>query len=95
MKNQIYKLPHNIFLCQWSTCDDGGYEIFGAYSSDLNTRFDSVSKVKGFRVIQPIERVRDHWVVDTWLEFEEDETPRKTKLMTDKYLKRLVRQKAS
>ncbi|MBK8187620.1 MAG: hypothetical protein IPK77_10525 [Cellvibrio sp.] len=77
MKNQIYKLNHKIWLCQWSTVDDGGYEIFGAYSSDLKARFDLVSKVNGFRVIHPIERVRDHWVVDTWLEFEGGETQKR------------------
>ncbi len=90
MKNHTYKLNHKIWLCQWSTVDDGGYEIFGAYSSDLKARFDSVTKVNGYRCIQPIEQVRDHWVVDTWLEFEEDKTCKKTKLMTSKYLKQLV-----
>jgi len=95
IKGQIYQIPHTCFIAQWSTPDDGGYEIFGqAIKNDEQVlRFDSVIEVKGYRCIELIERVRDHWVVDTWLECSEGDTSKQTKLRTHKYLKQLTRNK--
>lgn len=91
IKGQIYQIPHTCFLAQWSTPDDGGYEIFGRYPDAASSRFDGVIEVKGYRNIELIERVRDHWVVDTWLECSEGETSKQAKLRTHKYLKQLLR----
>jgi len=91
IKGQIYQIPHTCFIYQWSTEDDGGYEIYGAYYDDLAKRYDSVIEVKGYRCVKLIERVRDHWVVDTWLECSEGDTSKKAKLRTNKYLKQLLR----
>ena len=89
--NQIYKIPHTIYLCEWSTPDDGGYHIFGSRYDGLENRFERVIEVKGFRNIKLIERVRDHWVVDTWLSCSEGETSVQVKLRSHKYLKQLLR----
>ena len=91
IKGQVYQIPHTCFIAQWSTPDDGGYEIFGAYPQYTAMTYDSVIEVKGYRCIELIERVRDHWVVDTWLECYECETAKKTNLRTHKYLKQLLR----
>jgi len=91
LKNLTYVIPHTCFIAQWSTPDDGGYEIFGRYPEDAVCRFDSVIEVKGYRCIGLVERVRDHWVVDTWLECCEGDTRKQTKLRTHKYLKQLLR----
>jgi hypothetical protein len=91
IKDQIYMIPHTCFVCEWSTEDYGGYSIFGAYADDFLKRFDKVSEVKGFRCIRLVERVRNHWVVDTWLDCIDEPTPFKTKLMSDKYLRKLIR----
>ena len=90
-KDQIYMIPHTCFVCEWSTEDDGGYAIYGAYYEDLAKRYDKVIEVKGYRCIELVERVRDHWVVDTWLECSEGETGKQAKLRTHKYLKQLLR----
>lgn len=92
IKNCTYVIPHTCFIYQWSTEDDGGYEIYGAYYDDLAKRYDSVIEVKGYRCIGLVERVRDHWVVDTWLECAEGDTRKKVKLLTHKYLKKLLRE---
>lgn len=91
IKGQVYQIPHTCFIAQWSTPDDGGYEVFGRQPEDVYIRFDSVIEVKGYRNIELIERVRDHWVVDTWLECSEGETSKQAKLRTHKYLKQLLR----
>ena len=93
IKCQIYKIPHTCYVWQWSTPDDGGYMIYGRKLPDdeMLLMFDSVVEVKGYRNIELIERVRDHWVVDTWLECSEGETTKKTNIRTHKYLKHLLR----
>lgn len=91
IKGQVYQIPHACFIAQWSTPDDGGYEVFGRYPEDAYVRFDSVIEVKGHRCIELIERVRDHWVVDTWLEGQGVNTSKQVKLRTHKYLKQLLR----
>lgn len=91
MSNVTHKIPHTCWIAEWSTLDDGGYEIFGSYHDDFLVRFDRVHEVDGFRCIQPIERVRNHWVIDTWIECSEGETSKITRLMTDKYFHRLVK----
>lgn len=94
IKGQIYKIPHTCYIGQWSTEDDGGYEIFGreVQCFEINRiRFDSVIKISGSRCFELLERVRDHWVVDTWLECSEGETGKKINLRTHKYLKHLLR----
>lgn len=93
IKGQIYQITHTCFLAQWSTPDDGGYEIFGRSPDidDLSARYDGFIELKGYRYIELVERVRDHWVVDTWLECSEGETSKQAKLRTHKYLKQLLR----
>jgi len=93
IKGQIYQIPHTCFIAQWSSDDDGGYDIYGreVQPFEINRRYDSVIEVKGNRCIELIERVRDHWVVDTWLECSEGDTSKQTKLRTHKYLKQLLR----
>jgi len=91
VKDQIYMIPHTCYVYEWSTHDDGGYDIYGAYYEDLAKRYDKVIEVKGYRCIGLIERVRDHWVVDTWLECSEGETTKKTNIRAHKYLKQLLR----
>lgn len=91
IKGQIYQIPHTCFIYEWSTEDDGGYVIYGAMYEDLAKRFDKVIEIEGNRCIELIERVRDHWVVDTWLECSEGDTSKQAKLRTHKYLKQLLR----
>lgn len=90
-KDQVYMIPHTCVICEWRTENDGGYLIYGANFDDLLKRFETVSEIEGFRCIKLVERVRSHWVVDTWLDCIGESTPLKTKLMSTKYLKRLVR----
>lgn len=78
-------------MYEWSTSDDGDFIICGSYSEDMAESWGSVKELKGNRCIELIERVRDHWVVDTWLECSEGETSKLTKLRTHKYLKQLLR----
>jgi hypothetical protein len=94
IKGCTYVIPHTCYVGQWSTPDDGGYEIFGreVQCFELSRiRFDSVSAVQGFRCIGLVERVRDHWVIDTWLECAEGDTRKQVKLLSHKYLKQLLR----
>jgi len=91
IKNCTYVIPHTCWIGEWSTPDDGGYQIFGAYREDFIVRFDRVHEVEGFRCIGLVERVRDHWVVDTWLECSEGDTRKQVKLLSHKYLKQLLR----
>lgn len=91
IKGQVYQVTHTCYVYEWSSDDDGGYDIYGAYYEDLAKRYDKVIEVKGYRCIELIERVRDHWVVDTWLECSEGDTRKQTKLRTHKYLKQLLR----
>jgi len=94
IKNCTYVIPHTCYVAQWSTPDDGGYEIFGrevqCFELDRR-RFDSVIQVSGFRCMGLVERVREHWVVDTWLECSEGDTRKQVKLLSHKYLKQLLR----
>lgn len=91
IKGQIYKIPHTCYLYEWSTPDDGGYDLYGAYYDDLAKRYDKVIEAGGYRWIELVERVRDHWVVDTWIECSEGETRKKVSIRTHKYLKQLLR----
>jgi hypothetical protein len=94
INNCTYVIPHTCYVGQWSTPDDGGYEIFGQrpqYDDRFDAKFDSVIEVSGFRCIGLVERVRDHWVVDTWLECCEGDTRKQVKLLSHKYLKKLLR----
>jgi len=93
IKCQIYQIPHTCFICEWSNPSDGGYSILGRSPNydDGECRFDNVIEVKGNRCVELIERVRGHWVVDTWLECSEGDTSKQTKLRTHKYLKQLLR----
>jgi hypothetical protein len=93
IKNCTYVIPHTCYVGQWSTPDDGGYLIFGRppQYDEGEARFDSVIEVSGFRCIGLVERVRDHWVVDTWLECAEGDTRKQVKLLGHKYLKQLLR----
>lgn len=90
-KGEIYKLPHKCFIGQWSTPDDGGHEIFGRHPFNPESRFDSVVECDGWRCIALVERVRDHWVVDTWLETGDGSTRDKTSLLGHKYLSGLIK----
>lgn len=91
IKNCTYVIPHTCYVYEWSTPDDGGYTICGAYYEDLARRHDKVIEVSGFRCIGLVERVRDHWVVDTWIECCEGDTRKQVKLLSHKYLKQLLR----
>ena len=91
IKGQIFKIPHKIYLYEWSTEEDGGWDLYSAYSNDLAKRYDNVLEIEGFRCFELIERVRDHWVVDTWLESSEGDTGKKINLLTHKYLRHLLR----
>lgn len=91
MNNVIHKIPHTCWIGEWSSPDDGGYQIFGAYREDFSVRFDRIHELAGFRCIQPIQRVRDHWVVDTWLECTEGDKRKQVKILSHKYLKQLLR----
>lgn len=91
MNNLTYKIPHTCWIAEWTTPEDGGYMIFGKYHEDLLVRFDKVHEIEGCRCIAPIQEVRGHVVVDTWLECSEGETEKKTKLMKTSYFKRLVK----
>lgn len=91
MTNITHKIPHTCWVAEWSTPDDCGYQIFGAYRDDFLVRFDRLHELSGFRCIQPIQRVRDHIVVDTWLECSEGETSKITRLMKYDYFKRITK----
>lgn len=91
MNTDFYKIPHTCWIAEWSTADDGGYEIFGRYYDDMLVRFDRVHEVDGFRCIQLVEKVRHYWVIETWLECGEGETRKKIKLITEKHLKRITK----
>jgi hypothetical protein len=90
--NDIYTIPHTCYLCEfWDFQDGFEYILMGRQPCDWSHQFDAVREAEGFRHIQLIERVRDHWVVDTWLVCGEHATSKQTKLRTHKYLKQLLR----
>lgn len=92
IKGQIYKIPHTCYLCEfWDFQFGFEYTLMGRQPSDWSHQFDEVKEIEGFRHIQLIERVRDHWVVDTWLEGQGVNTSKQAKLRTHKYLKHLLR----
>jgi len=91
IKNCTYVIPHTCFFAVTETEHEDFEQIFGKYPDFAEERFDTVTEVPGFRCIGLVERVRDHWVVDTWLECCEGSTPARTKLLSHKYLKKLLR----
>lgn len=88
IKGQIYQIPHTCFIQHQNDDTEGETVVFGI-EPDRNGFCTYAAE--GNRCIELIERVRDHWVVDTWLECSEGDTRKQTKLRTHKYLKQLLR----
>lgn len=88
IKNCTYVIPHTCYIQHQDNCKDGEFIIFGV--EPKNNGFCTYA-VSGYRCIGLVERVRDHWLVDTWLECCEGDTRKKVKLLAHKYLKQLLR----
>lgn len=89
MKNDdIYIIQHSCWIQHQNDDEDGEVYIFGR--EPYKNGFCTIVTV-GNRSIRLIQRVRDHWVVDTWLSCKAGISKTQTKLMTHNYLKQITR----
>lgn len=88
IKNCTYVIPRTCFVQHKNNDPDGEIVIFG---TEPDRNGFCTYAVSGFRCIGLVERVRDHWIVDTWLECKEGDTRKQVKLLSHKYLMQLLR----
>ena len=88
IKNCTYVIPHTCYVQHQNDDPEGETVIFG---KEPDRNGFCTYCVSGFRCIGLVERVRDHWVVDTWLECCKGDTRKQVKLLGHKYLKQLLR----
>lgn len=79
---EIYEIPHECYVCKLEFEDETITSVFGRNGYNYENRFDSVEVVNGYRCIELVAKVRNHWVIDTWLSAGENFTRPKAQLMT-------------